>query len=305
MTRQPEIKTVVTIDVEPDSDRDWRRKSPLSFSSLFHGLPRLARLARDQKVPFVFFISPEVLYDRTALAALLDFPAYEIGAHLHAEYVPPALTLRVGDRAVSDQFPCSDLDDLTEQQKIENLTNHIERLTGRRPVSYRAARYGADLGTVKALKSLGYKVDSSVTPGLNWRGIGGPDFRGFPEQPYFVSDFDFRQRAGKGLLEFPITVGGKRFPGLPDKWYLHHWLRPSTVTLVEQKFLIKQRIKKYRATGQVFFNVMFHSNEMGKNCSPAPVSERAFFNRLEQTLRFLEANGSSFYTLADIYSQLS
>ena len=78
-----------------------------------------------------------------------------------------------------------------ESAKIKNLTELIENKLGVRPVSYRAARYGADLDTIKALQKLGYKVDSSVTPEMNWRSQGGPDHSRAPKQPYFISQTDY------------------------------------------------------------------------------------------------------------------
>ncbi len=299
------LKTVITIDVEPDSDRDWKRKSPHSFSSLFHGLKQLRKISQDKKIPFVFFISPEVFSDPPALAELLKFSPAEIGTHLHAEYVPPQMTLQIGDHAASCQFPCSSISDQLEKKKIEYMTEQIEKRTGRRPISYRAARYGADINTINSLRDLGYKIDSSVSPHIDWRRAGGPDFGDFPEQPYFISRHDFRAKAKSGILEYPITIGPKRLPGLPAKWYFYCWLRPNITTLFEQKRLIRQRIKQYGPDGTVYFNLMFHSNEMKDGCSPSLISAKAFFKKLRRILSYLDSQGSCFYTLAEIYSDLT
>lgn len=304
MASTPNVKTVVTIDVEPDSDRHWKRKSPLSFSSLFNGLPYLKRLSQIMQVPFVFFLSPEVLFDHAALSALLNFPRYEIGAHLHAEYVPPAQILNAGDPAISAQFPCSDIDNRTEKAKIAHLTTQIKTLTGHQPISYRAARYGADLDTINSIKDLGYKIDSSATPHINWVRSGGPDFRNVPEQPYFISQLDFTQKSDSGILEAPITIGHKRLPGLPNKWYFYQWLRPNITMVIEQKMLIRQRIKKYGNHGPVYFNLMFHSNEMKDGCSPSLISAKVLLRKLQNILCFLAAQGSHFYTLAEIHSDI-
>ncbi len=87
-----------------------------------------------------------------------------------------------------------------ESAKIKNLTELIENKLGVRPVSYRAARYGADLDTIKALEKLGYKVDSSVTPEISWQSQGGPDHSRAPKQPYFISADDYYSAGKSGIL---------------------------------------------------------------------------------------------------------
>lgn len=300
----PQIKTVITIDVEPDCDRNWKRRTPYSFSSLLVGLPILEAITRPLEIPIVFFLAPEILSDQAALSRLLKFHSFEIGTHLHAEYVPPEATLKIGDNVASYQFPCADVNDQLEREKIKNMTDRISDLTGQRTVSYRAARFGADINTIESLKVLGYKIDSSVTPHIDWQKQGGPDFSSFPEQPYFVSSSDFSQKSDRGLLEFPITIGPKRFPGLPARWYFYRWLRPNITTLFEQKNLIRQRMKRYGPDGTVYFNLMFHSNEMKDDCSPSLISARDFFKKLQSILSYLDSLGSDFNTLAQIYPDL-
>ena len=104
----------------------------------------------------------------------------------------------------------------------------IAKNIGVRPVSYRAARFGADLDTIKSLEKLGYKVDSSVTPQINWSSSGGPNHSKAPQQPYFVSTDAFYSPGTSTILEVPISISKKRFFLLPDKWFFYRWLDPPT-----------------------------------------------------------------------------
>src|SRR6202040_825228 len=74
-------------------------------------------------------------------------------------------------------------------------------------------RLGFDGRYAAMLLEQGYRVDCSVTPGIDWSttpgapgGGGGPDYRGFPDRPYFLSPVDIATPARRGLLEVPVTI---------------------------------------------------------------------------------------------------
>lgn len=98
---------------------------------------------------------------------------------------------------VGDEFPCNVPQ---ERWHLEQLTSLYERAFGTQPCSYRAGRYGMSDKTLTALGELGYKVDSSVTPHVDWSAQGGPDYRLCPNRPYW----------DRGILEVPITILGMR-----------------------------------------------------------------------------------------------
>jgi hypothetical protein len=68
--------------------------------------------------------------------------------------------------------------------------------------------------TVKALRTFGYRVDSSVVPEFSYHHDGGPTFFGRPTRPYWLD-------ADKRVLELPLTSTyvGKLTGGTPA------WLR--------------------------------------------------------------------------------
>lgn len=289
----------ITIDTEPDCDIRWHRSSPLTFTSVTYGIPKLLRPIWDKyDINPIYFVSPEVANNDQCCRVLKEEieQGAIIGAHLHSEYVAPNITIKNIPGSLSSEFPCYAHSDEIEFQKIKNFTNIIRDRLGIRPIWYRAGRYGADINTIKSLSKLGYKYDSSVTPGISWKDKGGPDYTKAPEQPYYISKDNFYRKAPSpvesiGIIEVPITISGKRFGFLrsffPDNWLFYRWLRPTHMTVFEQKLLIREFIKKYKNPVLV---MMFHSMEIVPKKSPFvrnKLMQTLFLRRIEDTIKYI------------------
>jgi hypothetical protein len=294
----------VTIDTEPDCDVHWRRSQPLTFESATAGIPEILRPIWNRLgIMPVYFVSPEVVENDPCCAVLKDEikRGAEIGTHLHSEYIEPQKKFNEPAGTASDEFPCFAYNSQVESDKIANLTALIENRLGIRPVSYRAARYGADLDTIKAIVNLGYKVDSSATPEINWQPQGGPDHTKAPRQPYFVSQKDYYSPGDGSILEVPITVSGKRLPFTPDKWMYYKWLRPTFMTGFEMKRLVEEFGRKY---AEPVLNLMFHSMEVLPGKTPfvrTKLGQKMYLRRLEAILRYMIKTGFESRTLAQVY----
>jgi hypothetical protein len=100
-----------------------------------------------------------------------------------------------------------------EKQKISDLTKVIQDNFKVQPVTFRAGRWGADGETIKILSEIGYKIDTSVTPLVDYTKEGGVDFYEAPFEPYFPSFENINVPAegnNKNLLEIPVTFGFSR-----------------------------------------------------------------------------------------------
>ena len=119
----------------------------------------------------------------------------EIGAHLHPWVSPPY----VEDVCTRNSYACN-LDRAVEHEKIAGLKSAIQdglRLT---PRVYKAGRYGFGPATADTLEDLGFDVDVSVNPHMNYSSDGGPVFDGLEPT---LATFGRRRR----LLEVPCTTG--------------------------------------------------------------------------------------------------
>jgi len=294
----------VTIDTEPDCDIHWKRSQPLTFESVTFGIPRILRPLWDRfGIRPVYFVSPEVVDNEQSCLVLKNEIKLgaEIGTHLHSEYIEPNKKYEEIGGTTSDEFPNLAYVAEVESAKIKNLTLRIEKNLGVRPVSYRAARYGADLDTIKALQKLDYKVDSSLTPEINWKSRGGPDHTRSPKQPYFISGNDYYSAGDSGILEVPITISGKRFPGLSGKWMYYRWLRPTHMTGFEMKRLIAEFVRNYQ---EPVLNMMFHSMEVLPGKTPfvrTKLGQKMYLKRLESVLGYMKKLDFEGKTLAEVY----
>ena len=119
----------------------------------------------------------------------------EIAAHLHP-WVNPPFREEVNEH---NSYP-GNLPRSLEREKLVQLKGRLEENFAQSPIIYRAGRYGFGIHTAQTLTELGFKIDCSILP--HWRVETGdmPDYRKFPESPYWFGP-------GRQLLEFPTTVG--------------------------------------------------------------------------------------------------
>ena len=283
-TNELSKKMLITIDTEMDSDLKWRRPWPATFTSVVEGIPKLLRpLWNEYNVHPIYFVSPEVLYDESCCKVLKEEmeKGAIIGAHLHFEYIEPNKIWdeRVG--TIVPGFPGGDLSAEEEYEKIINLKKLIEKKLEVSPEWYRAARFGLGENTIENIKKCGFKYDSSVTPGISWGKINYKQF-----------DYNILQYPN-GIIEFPLTILGKRFGMVgkitPNKWLFYRWLRPTNMTWIEQRAIIKELSKESKA-----LVMMFHSTELMPKKSPyvwGPISQRYFLWKLKKTLLYAKALG--------------
>ena len=149
----------------------------------------------------------------------------------------------------------------------------------------------------------GYRVECSVTPGVDWRGNpgdpagnGGTDYTAFPERPYFLNPSDISVPAIGGLLEVPMTIRSSRLyrralwayripllrryanrvsPGLK-------WLCPAQSSLES----MLRAAHEARAGGATHLEFMLHSSELMPGGSPL-LRSAADIERLYEYLEIL------------------
>ena len=263
----------VTLDTEMDNDTHWGKHYPPEYSSIIEGIPKMLRpIWNRYQVHPIYFVSPEVLYDARCVAVLKDEiqKGAVIGAHLHPEYIQPDSIWGKGIEKETAKYPCFDYPDNVEKQKLKNLTEMIQEKLGVTPVWYRAARFGADENTVRILRELGYRYDSSVTPRIDWTSKGGPNHSKASVRSYRISKKCLQKKARQemdfsGIIEKPVTIYGKRwgFIGciLPDNWLFYQWLRPTHMTYWELRRIVRRMDKEGLNEGVM----MFHSMEIRIN----------------------------------------
>lgn len=295
MKKKQDKHVWITIDTEMDADIHWKKRWPPQYTSVYEGIPKRLRPIWDQyHVHPIYFVSPEVLYSDECCCVLKEEieKGAIIGAHLHPEYIEPDSHWGKEIETITPQFPNSACSTELEFKKLENLTELIETKLHVKPEWYRGARFGTDLDTIHILEKLGYRYDSSVTPNIDWTSKGGPDHSKAPIDRYHVASDDMYRKGDLGIVEMPVTILGKRwgFIGrlLPDNWLFYKWLRPTHMTYLE----MKQMVKSLRGHNDLV--MMFHSMEIVINKTPYVRNrwmQRYYLWRLDKILAYIKKMG--------------
>lgn len=188
---------LVVIDTEEEFE--WGKGFHREKTSVhaMRGIPRLQKLFDACGVRPTYVVDYPIATQPEGYAALKEFHdagTAVIGAHLHPWVNPPFED--VPDDRLS--YP-GNLDRALEKRKLSALTDAIAGTFGSRPTIYKAGRYGIGPNTTSILEELGYEIDLSVCPGLDFRADGGPDFVSVPPEPYWFG-------AKGSLLEIPCTA---------------------------------------------------------------------------------------------------
>ncbi len=295
---------IVTVDTE--ADNQWSHPGNLSCKNIVH-LPRFHRLVREHGFLPTYLVTHEVATDGPSMEIINRLVAGggEVGAHLHPWSNPPYERAIEWERTYH-RFP-NELDPGELRDKLLTLTKAIETSFGARPTSFRAGRWGFGPAMVAALRDFGYRVDSSVTPGLSWRrtigdpvGAGGPDFRHASFRPYELSLTNVCQSGTSGVIEIPMTV--LPVGGVLERTTRRLLSRPRWFRIFPETTL-DDLIEVYRAANYYqlpYIQFMIHSSELMAGSSPYVKTEAALerlYDKLVAVLKFFSTDGLRGVTL--------
>ncbi len=301
----------VTIDTECDKGPNWYIKYPLQFRGVYEGVSEVLQpLFNRLGVKATYLLSPEVIMDERSVGIFKDIEkeGHELGTHLHGEFIhPKANTLPKFTSELAHEYAPE-----LEYMKLKNLTEIFVEKFGHNPLSYRAGRFSVRKETIGFLESLGYKVDSSLTPFVK---TSGGDHTRACIYPYFPSREDIYKPGDSRILEVPITILPRHpflfnivrrtplynvgiFRRIFNRTLGPIWLRPTYSDVEDIKFLVE----KYESIFQgkpIFLTMMFHNVEIIEDSSP--YDAKTTLANLEGILEYLRDRGYTFLKLEEIY----
>lgn len=188
----------VTIDTEEDFD--W--SAPFARTGYrLDSVPALAdcqRYFEGAGVAPIYLVDWPIVADDGAVAILGAAQAAgrcDIGAQLHPWVTPPHDEI-VGERnSYTGNLPVE-----LQRAKMTALRDAIRDRFGVQPLVYRAGRYGLGDYSAAMLADLGFRCDTSVRSGFDYRRGHGPDYRAMPLKPWWV------ETQGRMILEMPVTT---------------------------------------------------------------------------------------------------
>jgi len=268
------VSLLVTVDVEADMPR-WQIEDPLTFRNL-EALGGFQELCTEAGLRPTYLVEHAVAEDPRGARILRDLLARggcEIGAHLHPWSCPPFVPGERGRIAYPSSLPVARL-----QAKLERLTARLRAAFGVAPASYRAGKFGLSPETPALLAGLGYAADTSVTPMVDWRAQGGPDFTEETAAPRLLGAGD------RAVLEVPVGIALTRrlsarlrrlYLRLPRRLHLRGalarlrlldlcWLYPALFSARQMTAACDRLV----ADGVPALTVLLHSSELAPGESP-------------------------------------
>ncbi len=297
----------VTIDTECDKGPAWKTRRPLAFEGIHEGVARrLQPLFGEYRAKPTYLLSPEVLRDARSVDLFRSLASsVALGTHLHGELAEPFAF----EPDVTSVFQRDYTPEL-ERAKLTSLTDLFIRAFDHQPQAFRAGRFGIGPSTIGILEDLGYSVESSVTPSVDWTSSGAPGlhFDGAPTQPYHP---DRREPARPGdahVLEVPVTIRARLCNAIPlvGRRLERRWLRPTRGTGRDLVRLAEDEIAEARrhAPGRpVVLTAMFHNVEVVPGTSPYAANEaeaHAILGRLGELLAFARREDIATIGLGDV-----
>jgi hypothetical protein len=308
----------ITIDTEEDL---WGVYQPQNNPvKNIEQLPILQQLFDRYGAIPTYLVNWAVVSDDAAcltLHRIADQGQCEIGMHCHPWNTPP-FNEAVGAR---NSMLCNLPPELI-RDKLNNLHALISNRLHAGSVTFRAGRWGFSESVARAIVDLGYTVDTSISPTVNWSPDHGPDFTNTIPRPYRLDPSDIRKENPNGsLLEVPPTIGfwqrnhfrqlarqERISKGLSKRLHLHgildrlhllnnRWLSPEQSPGADMIKLATSAVRE----GYDSLNMFFHSNSLLPGATPfaRDVPERdRLLDRIRVFLGFAVENGYRFARLS-------
>lgn len=313
------MKLVITIDTEEDNWGDY--SSAGQTLQNIDRIPYLQELFDAFNVKPTYLITYPVATDDKCVGMLGDIEKSgrcEIGMHCHPWNTPPFEEELNANNSMLSNLP-RDL----QYRKMSILHDTIATNFGIVPVSFRSGRWGYNKDVAENLFRLGYKVDTSITPYINWSAYCGPDFSTIsPRHFRFFTDDIFRDADGGSLLEVPATIAflqrnsalcgyidsilrrkplsHLRLIGLLDRLGLLNkvWLSPEESDS-SQMIKVAECLKK---KDHKVINMFFHSTTLKAGLNQfvrTENDEKQFIRRIQDFLVFARESGIESIKLSD------
>jgi hypothetical protein len=217
---------------------------------------------------------------------------------------------------------CNLPDELVER-KMTNLHEKIFDRLGLEPSSFRAGRWAMGSNVASCLEKLGYRVDTSITPTIDWSLKEGPDFSKAGHHIYrFSPSNSCEARTDGTLLEVPPTIGfwqgnsplrvavrntfsrghlaKLRVLGTLDRLGVlnHRWLSPEITNSPDMIRLAQSFV----SSGHRHLNMSFHSNSLVPGLNPFVRDDsdlEGFLHNIRSFLEYAAENAWEFAPLSE------
>lgn len=193
------VKPQLIIVIDTEEEFDWSLPVERCNTSVVHmeWIDRCQDIFNEYQIKPCYVIDYPIASQEIGCRLLKSYHQQgqcEIGAHLHPWVNPPFTEALIPRHTYPGNLP-----DPLEYEKLKNLKALIDREFSQNTTIYKAGRYGFGPRTEHILQQLGFTIDVSVCPPVDYRADGGPDYRTYSDRPFWFGE--------QKLLEIPVTGG--------------------------------------------------------------------------------------------------
>lgn len=310
----------ISIDTEEDNWDNYQDKPSVNN---IDRIPYIQKIFDKYNLKPTYLISYAVASNdisASIVKRISDSRRCEIGTHLHPWNTPP-----FEEKLNEKNRMLSNINKNLQYKKLRNLHKEIKNKIGIDPISFRAGRYGINNEMVSNLYKLNYKIESSITPFLDWSYYYGPDFSEFTElNPYRFKKNNIYKKDDHGeMIEAPISAGflqsnfefaNKVFRLLKNKPIRYFKLIGllsklrllNRVRLTPEGYSLNEMIKLINTMKKnklYYFNLSFHSNTLLPGITPFVTNEyelKVFLYKIEMIIKYMIENKILPITLSEV-----
>lgn len=185
--------------VDTEEEFDWEAPFDRAATQVtaMDGLAKGQAYFAASAIRPVYLVDYPIVQNDTAVGLLGQWLAEgsaDVGAHLHPWVTPPH-----DEQVTSRNSFAGNLPEALERAKLLAQCAFMEERLGRRPLAYRAGRYGVGHATARSLVEAGFVLDCSIRSHFDYSAHDGPDFSGLPLRPYRVGPEG-------SLIELPLST---------------------------------------------------------------------------------------------------
>lgn len=160
--------------VDKNQRRIWQKETPEAFPGYYCGLRNLMDIFDKHKIKTTFFLSTQCFSSigkesKKIKKALKDITkkGHELGLHMHPDS-DFALQKKLSRKFNATSAFFYKYEDKVKIIKtaIKIIGEHLGKNISKNIISFRWGNWALDSGAARALNTLGFKIDSSATPGI-------------------------------------------------------------------------------------------------------------------------------------------
>jgi len=231
-----DMKPILLVVIDTEEEFDW--KKPVNSSNCAVGhmdyLDRCQDIFNEYNIVPCYVVDYPIVSQQAGCRLLKKFHSAgqcEIGAHLHPWVNPPFAEGALAAQSYPGNLPFD-----LELEKMRVLKSLVDTEFGQNTKVYKAGRHGFGPNTEHILQLLGFEIDVSVSPPVDYSQDGGPDYTHYTAHPFWFGQ--------NRLLELPMTGAfvGNAGRYSPDVYKLAQTLKKMRVPGILSRLNVVDRL---------------------------------------------------------------